>query len=283
MDVHELFSSDTMVMSDAVADGGNMHVITSEHVDGGKGCGNMNAQVSSEGEAKSIGCDVDSGINEEEPQAGDLGCEQEHLSGSVFVRDFVPSGLACMMKSPHEAEIVKNFLIKTLLLQGRENRIDNFTLGDGVMPASFRVSYDSHRNKDTITTDFGGSAIGRVAPVDSGFWWIICQMHRRLLTVGTARVLLWLLTAACIKTGRPLMAKREIALVEQRLLKDGWPEYYDGKTGRYVGKQARKYQTWSISGYLVAKLLVENPSNIAMISFEEDKQITKPRLTRSSS
>ncbi|KAL9262423.1 Alkaline/neutral invertase CINV2-like protein [Drosera capensis] len=427
----------------------------------------------------------------------------------VYVRDFVPSGLAYLMKSPHEAEIVKNFLIKTLLLQGREKRIDNFTLGDGVMPASFRVSYDSHRKKDTITADFGGSAIGRVAPVDSGFWWIIllrsyarctgdyslselpevqrgiklilglclsdgfdtfptllctdgCSMIDRRMGIygypieiqalfffalrcakqmlkpedtkdliekidkriralsfhiqtyywldstqlnniyryrteeyshtavnkfnvnpesipdwlfefmpmrggyfignvsparmdfrwflvgnciailsylatpkqaaaimdlieerwddltgemplkitypaldghewqvvtgcdpkntrwsyhngGSWPVLLWLLTAACIKTGRRLMAKRAIELVEQRLLKDGWPEYYDGKTGRYVGKQARKYQTGSISGYLVAKLLVENPSNIAMISFEEDKQITKPRLTRSSS
>ncbi|KAK8693638.1 hypothetical protein V6N13_071212 [Hibiscus sabdariffa] len=39
---------------------------------------------------------------------------------------------------------------------------------------------------------------------------------------------------------------------EQRLSRDGWPEYYDSKAGRYVGKQARKSQTWSISGYLVA-------------------------------
>ena len=96
-------------------------------------------------------------------------------------------------------------------------------------------------------------------------------------------VLLWLLTAACIKSGRPQIAKRAIELVEQRLSKDGWPEYYDGKTGRYIGKQARKYQTWSISGYLVAKLMIENPSNLFMISLEEDKKIANPRLTRSTS
>ncbi|XP_039007605.1 alkaline/neutral invertase CINV2-like [Hibiscus syriacus] len=66
--------------------------------------------------------------------------------------------------------------------------------------------------------------------------------------------LIWLLAAACIKTGRPQIAKRAIELMEQRLSKDGWPEYYDGKAGSYVGKQARKYQTWSITGYLVAKL-----------------------------
>ncbi|KAI8026315.1 Alkaline/neutral invertase CINV2 [Camellia lanceoleosa] len=91
----------------------------------------------------------------------------------VFVRDFFPSGLACLMKSPPEPEIVKNFLLKTLHLQGWEKRIDNFTLGEGVMPASFKVLFDSHRIKDTLIADFGGSAIGRVAPVDSGFWWII--------------------------------------------------------------------------------------------------------------
>lgn len=89
------------------------------------------------------------------------------------MRDFFPAGLACLMKSPPEPDIVKNFLLKTLHLQGWEKRIDNFTLGEGVMPASFKVLYDTHRKKDTLIADFGGSAIGRVAPVDSGFWWII--------------------------------------------------------------------------------------------------------------
>lgn len=70
-----------------------------------------------------------------------------------------------------EPEIVKNFLLKTLHLQGREKRIDNFTLAEGVMPASFKVLLESP--KERLVADFGGSAIGRVAPVDSGFWWII--------------------------------------------------------------------------------------------------------------
>ena len=89
------------------------------------------------------------------------------------MRDFVPCGLACLMKTPAEPEIVKNFLLKTLHLQGREKRIDNFTLAEGVMPASFKVLNDSHNKEDILAADFGGSAIGRVAPVDSGFWWII--------------------------------------------------------------------------------------------------------------
>lgn len=84
-------------------------------------------------------------------------------------------------------------------------------------------------------------------------------------------VLIWLLTAACIKTERPHIAERAIKLIEERLSKDGWPEYYDGKTGRYVGKQARKKQTWSIAGYLVAKKLLEEPSYLGIIALGPEK------------
>eukprot|EP00249_Psilotum_nudum_P021110 c27974_g1_i2 orf=278-2023(+) len=425
----------------------------------------------------------------------------------VFVRDFVPSALAFLMNG--EPEIVKNFLLKTLCFQALTKCIDNFTLGAGVMPASFKVLHDPLRKTDNMIADFGESAIGRVAPVDSGFWWIIllraytkstgdhsladmpdcqrgmclilslclsegfdtfptllcadgcCMIDRRMgiygypieiqalffLALRCARVLLkpegggkefieridkrlhalsyhirtyfwldfqqlnniyrykteeyshtavnkfnvipdsipdwvfdfmptkggyfignvsparmdfrwfclgncvailsslatpeqsttimdlieerwedlvgemplkvcypaleghewrivtgcdpkntrwsyhnggswpvllWLLTAACIKTGRPQMARRAIDLVEQRLSKDHWPEYYDGKLGRYIGKQARKMQTWSVAGYLVAKMMLEDPSHLGMIALEEDKKM-KPYLTRSSS
>ncbi|KAK9758181.1 hypothetical protein RND81_01G213200 [Saponaria officinalis] len=425
----------------------------------------------------------------------------------VFVRDFVPSALAFLMNG--EPDIVKNFLLKTLQLQAWEKRVDRFKLGEGAMPASFKVLHDPVRKTDTIVADFGESAIGRVAPVDSGFWWIIllraytkstgdmslsespecqrgikliltlclsegfdtfptllcadgCSMIDRRMGVygypieiqalffmslrcalallkhdaegkecierivkrlhalsfhmrsyfwldfrqlndiyrykteeyshtavnkfnvipdsipewvfdfmpcrggyfignvsparmdfrwfalgnciailcslatpeqstaimdlieerweelvgemplkicypaieshewrivtgcdpkntrwsyhngGSWPVLLWMLTAACIKTGRPQIARRAIDLAEQRLLKDGWPEYYDGKLGRYIGKQARKFQTWSIAGYLVAKMMLEDPSHLTMISHEEDK-LMKPLIKRSSS
>lgn len=425
----------------------------------------------------------------------------------VFVRDFVPSALAFLING--EPDIVKNFLLKTLRLQSWEKKIDQFKLGDGVMPASFKVSHDPVRNYETITADFGESAIGRVAPVDSGFWWIIllraytkstgdtslaempecqrgirlilelclsegfdtfptllcadgCSMIDRRMGVygypieiqalffmalrcallllkhdeegrqctdaiikrlhalsfhmrsyywldikqlndiyrykteeyshtavnkfnvmpdslpewvfdfmpsrggyfignvspahmdfrwfclgnciailsslatpeqgsaimdliesrwqelvgemplkicypameghewrivtgcdpkntswsyhngGTWPVLLWLLTAAAIKTGRPQIARRAIELAESRLLKDSWPEYYDGKLGRFIGKQARKFQTWSIAGYLVARMMLEDPSHLGMIALEEDKQM-KPTMKRSAS
>ncbi|KAJ1686169.1 hypothetical protein LUZ63_017559 [Rhynchospora breviuscula] len=438
--------------------------------------------------------------------ACDFTSEEALNYDQVFVRDFVPSALAFLMNG--EYDIVKNFLLKTLQLQSWEKKIDRFKLGEGVMPASFKVLHDSNKKIDTIMADFGESAIGRVAPVDSGFWWIIllraytrstgdstlsetpdcqkgiqlvlslclaegfdtfptllctdgcCMIDRRMGIYGypieiqalffmalrcalqllkpegeskellerimtrlhalsyhmrsyfwldfqqlngiyrykteeyshtavnkfnvipdsipdwlfdfmpnrggyfignvsPARmdfrwfalgnciailaslatpeqsiaimdlieerweelvgemplkacfpaidghewksvtgcdpkntrwsyhnggswpVLLWLLTAACIKTGRPHIAKKAIDLAERRLLKDGWPEYYDGKLGRYIGKQSRKYQTWSIAGYLVAKMMLEDPSNLGMISLEEDRE--KPVVKRSSS
>lgn len=426
----------------------------------------------------------------------------------VFVRDFVPSALAFLMNN--EPEIVKNFLLRALCLQSSwEKRIDNFTLGKGAMPASFKVLHDPIRKNDTLVADFGESAIGRVAPVDSGFWWIIllraytkstgdhsladmpdcqrgmelilslclsegfdtfptllcadgcCMVDRRMgiygypieiqalfyMALRCARlmlksegsgkelieridkrlqalsyhirsyfwldfeqlnnvyrykteeyshtavnkfnvipdsipdwvfdfmpckggyfignvsparmdfrwfcmgncvailsslatpeqetgimdlleerwqdligemplkiaypaleghewrivtgcdpkntrwsyhnggswpVLIWLFTAACIKTGRPHMARKAIELLESRLSKDHWPEYYDGTQGRYIGKQARKFQTWSIAGYLVAKMMLEDPSHLGMIAMEDDKNI-KPPMPRSAS
>ena len=97
--------------------------------------------------------------------------DQYLIDIQVFVRDFVPSALAFLMNG--EPDIVKNFLLKTIQLQGWEKRIDRFKLGEGAMPASFKVLHNPDRKTDSVVADFGESAIGRVAPVDSGFWWII--------------------------------------------------------------------------------------------------------------
>jgi hypothetical protein len=45
---------------------------------------------------------------------------------------------------------------------------------------------------------------------------------------------------------------------------------YDGKNGRLIGKQARKYQTWTVAGFLVAKELMANPNYLGLFSFDED-------------
>ncbi len=66
-------------------------------------------------------------------------------------------------------------------------------------------------------------------------------------------VLMWMLAAAAVKTKKLHLAQNAIEIAEARLSEDEWPEYYDGKKGRLIGKQARKYQTWTITGYLLAK------------------------------
>jgi len=45
------------------------------------------------------------------------------------------------------------------------------------------------------------------------------------------------------------VAEGAIALAETRLIEDRFPEYYDGKQGRLIGKEARIYQTWTLASY----------------------------------
>jgi hypothetical protein len=87
---------------------------------------------------------------------------------------------------------------------------------------------------------------------------------------GNWPVLLWFLAAAAQKTGRPQISRIALEIAEKRLAEDEWPEYYDGKNGRLVGKQARKYQTWTIAGFLLAKELMEHPQHLELFSFDED-------------
>nr|CAB3446752.1 unnamed protein product [Digitaria exilis] len=90
----------------------------------------------------------------------------------VFIRDFIPSGIAFLLKG--EYEIVRNFILHTLQLQ----TMDCHSPGQGLMPASFKVRTipldgDEDATEEVLDPDFGEAAIGRVAPVDSGLWWII--------------------------------------------------------------------------------------------------------------
>jgi hypothetical protein len=86
---------------------------------------------------------------------------------------------------------------------------------------------------------------------------------------GSWPVLMWLLTAAAQKTGRIDIAKKAIEIAQNRLSEDEWPEYYSGTRGLFIGKEARKYQTWTISGFLLAKELIRQPEYLSLISFAE--------------
>ncbi|KAL6327099.1 hypothetical protein AAG906_014343 [Vitis piasezkii] len=94
----------------------------------------------------------------------------------VFIRDFIPSGIAFLLKG--EYDIVRNFILHTLQLQSWEKTMDCHSPGQGLMPASFKVRTvpldgDDSATEEVLDPDFGEAAIGRVAPVDSGLWWII--------------------------------------------------------------------------------------------------------------
>jgi len=102
-------------------------------------------------------------------------------------------------------------------------------------------------------------------------------------------MLFFQLTVASIKMGRPEIAEKAVELAERRISLDKWPEYYDTKRARFIGKQARLYQTWSIAGYLVAKLLLANPAAAKFLTSEEDSDLrnafscmlsANPRRTR---
>ncbi|KAL5733659.1 hypothetical protein ACOSP7_033003 [Xanthoceras sorbifolium] len=421
----------------------------------------------------------------------------------VFIRDFIPSGIAFLLKGEHD--IVRNFILHTLQLQSWEKTMDCHSPGQGLMPASFKVRTvpldgDDSATEEVLDPDFGEAAIGRVAPVDSGLWWIIllraygkssgdlsvqervdvqtgikmilrlcladgfdmfptllvtdgsCMIDRRmgihghpleiqalfysallcaremlapedgsadliralnnrlvalsfhireyywidlrklneiyrykteeysydavnkfniypdqispwlvewmpnkggylignlqpahmdfrffslgnlwsvvssLATTeqshaildlveakwadlvadmpfkicypalegqewqiitgsdpkntpwsyhngGSWPTLLWQFTVACIKMNRPEIAARAVQVAERRISKDKWPEYYDTKRARFIGKQACLFQTWSIAGYLVAKLLLADPSAAKILITEEDSEL----------
>ncbi|XP_022739122.1 alkaline/neutral invertase CINV2-like [Durio zibethinus] len=70
--------------------------------------------------------------------------------------------------------------VDNLLRWGK--RIDRFKLGEGAMPASFKVLHEPVRKSDTIIADFGESAIGRVARLTLVCEWIILlRSHTDLL------------------------------------------------------------------------------------------------------
>lgn len=84
---------------------------------------------------------------------------------------------------------------------------------------------------------------------------------------GSWPVVLWGLTAAALKAGRPEVAQKALTIAQSRIRYDDWAEYYDGKQGRLVGKEARRFQTWTIAGFTAAQMLLEQPAHLALIDF----------------
>ncbi len=90
---------------------------------------------------------------------------------------------------------------------------------------------------------------------------------------GSWPFLLWSFAAASQKTGHLSAIEKALEIAEQRLQKDGWVEYYDGRDNRLIGKEARKLQTWTIAGYIVAKSILAQPDKLNWLMFEEDADV----------
>lgn len=76
-----------------------------------------------------------------------------------------------------------------------------------------------------------------------------------------------------MKMGRRDLAEKAVAKAEKRLRDDRWPEYYDTRNGKFIGKQSRLYQTWTIAGYLTSKMLLDNPQMTSLLFWEEDYEL----------
>ena len=71
-------------------------------------------------------------------------------------------------------------------------------------------------------------------------------------------------TGAALKSGREDMARRAIDIAFQRLPRDSWPEYYDGKTGSLIGRRANLNQIWTATSLIIAHQLIQNPDSLAL-------------------
>lgn len=80
---------------------------------------------------------------------------------------------------------------------------------------------------------------------------------------GNWPVLVWPYVAAAIRTGRFELAEQALDVMTERLTKDNWPEYYDGRRGDLIGRRANFYQVWSATGLLIAHEILENPESRA--------------------
>jgi len=106
-----------------------------------------------------------------EPVGTAAACDPDPVAANYtecFIRDFVPSALAFLMRG--QPGIVRNFLTTVMQLRGQQPVLRGHARSRGLMPASFRVRTDD--GEERLEADFGERAIGRVIPVDSAMWWM---------------------------------------------------------------------------------------------------------------
>lgn len=145
--------------------------------------------------------------------------------------------------------------------------------------SSLATNEQSNRIMDLITHRWddliGHMPLKLCFPALEGRDWEIitgCDLKNRPWSYhngGNWPFLLWLLAAAAQKTGRPELAQRALEIAAGRIAAEDWAEYFDGRDGRLVGKEARRFQSWSVAGFLTAQQLLADPTQLDILSFDE--------------
>lgn len=164
-----------------------------------------------------------------------------------------------------------------------------FTLGNLMTVISSLARKEQSRSIMELVKERHKELIGQMplkicyAAIEGRDWEIVtgCDPKNRHWSYhngGSWPVLMWMWAAAARKVGQEFkteeyihQAKEAIETAGKRLRKDSWPEYYDGHSGHLIGREARRNQTWTLAGYLLAKdLLGESGSeHLELIQFDE--------------
>jgi glycogen debranching enzyme len=86
---------------------------------------------------------------------------------------------------------------------------------------------------------------------------------------GSWPCLLWAFAPAAVATGRTELLERAVEAAEKRLDREAWPEYYDGRDERRPGNRARRFQSWSMGGYLYARACLDDPAAADLYRWSE--------------
>lgn len=81
---------------------------------------------------------------------------------------------------------------------------------------------------------------------------------------GNWPALLWAFVGAAALADHGELARRAYDAAAHKLAADRWPEYYDGKSGRLIGRHSNFEQTWSAASLIVAHKLLQEPSRLAL-------------------
>ena len=79
---------------------------------------------------------------------------------------------------------------------------------------------------------------------------------------GNWPCLLWAFIAAAQKSGCEDLAEAALHIADQRLYEENWPEYYDGRNGRLIGRRANFNQTWSAAALILGHKFIHERDSL---------------------